>query len=117
MSWTTEEASEFGGKYKKFKKKHPEELQEALLRADKYFKILQVVGDPQKVNAPGVRIHTEGQGVIAFDQGSSKGKKAVRLYAYPDQERKILWLITVGDKDSQQRDVNKAHEFVRNLPK
>jgi len=39
----------------------------------------------------------------------------VRLYVYPDESADVLYVILIGGKGSQSRDVNEVHEFVREI--
>ena len=61
-------------------------------------------------------IHTEPRGVLAIDQkGGGPSLKETRLYAYPDTETRLVHLITLGDKSSQEADIRYASEFVDHL--
>ncbi|PIW61358.1 MAG: hypothetical protein COW13_03365 [Candidatus Omnitrophica bacterium CG12_big_fil_rev_8_21_14_0_65_50_5] len=62
-------------------------------------------------------IHDEGKGIRAIDQrGGGKGKlQQTRLYVYPDIETKVLYLITIGDKQSQKDDIKQSADFVVGL--
>ncbi|NTU73937.1 hypothetical protein HGB07_07325, partial [Candidatus Roizmanbacteria bacterium] len=67
-------------------------------------------------------IHHEPNGVKAIDQkgaikkGMGKPKEA-RLYTFPDTDAYILYLITVGDKNSQTTDIRDCTQFVKDLKK
>jgi len=67
-------------------------------------------------------IHVEAAGSIAVDQsGANKvlGKKLklkeTRLYFYPSAETRTLYLLKIGDKDSQEDDNNFCREFIHKL--
>jgi hypothetical protein len=62
-------------------------------------------------------IHDEGKGIRAIDQrGGAKGKlRQTRLYLYPDVDSKVLYLVTIGDKNSQKADVKLSADFVVQL--
>ena len=56
----------------------------------------------------------EGEGTYALDQsGELKTTTAIRLYIFPDEMTKVLRLLTIGEKNTQNRDVNEVHQFVR----
>ncbi len=74
---------------------------------DRYKRGLDEGGIPQRVTAG--YIHPEKKGVIAIDQSGSPGAQ-IRLYLVP-QSREIH-LITIGDKRSQQEDIQRAHRYV-----
>jgi hypothetical protein len=51
-------------------------------------------------------VHPEPGGVLAItQQGAGKNAIPLRMYVYPDDEAKTLYLITIGDKKSQHDDI------------
>jgi hypothetical protein len=58
-------------------------------------------------------LHAEANGVAAIDQKGGGGNlQETRLYTYADDEKRVLYLITIGDKNDQNSDVQFAKEFV-----
>ena len=54
--------------------------------------------------------------MIAIDQkGGGPALQETRLYTFADSNTKTLYLITVGDKNSQSTDINFCSDFVRSL--
>jgi hypothetical protein len=52
-------------------------------------------------------------GILSIDQkGGGAGLKQTRLYLYPDDDEKCLYLLTMGGKDSQSEDVKFCKEWV-----
>ena len=50
---------------------------------------------------------TQGEGAYAVDQsGRRQTNKEVRVYLYPDEVDRVLYVILIGDKSSQQREDN-----------
>ena len=63
-------------------------------------------------------IHREPHGVVAIDQKGAKGRpRQTRLYIYADEPRQTIHLITIGDKNSQKRDIADCRKFISNLRK
>ncbi|MGA8659219.1 MAG: hypothetical protein WB586_24075 [Chthoniobacterales bacterium] len=61
-------------------------------------------------------IHPEGRGIVALTQQGFKPKQPpTRLYLYPAQDSKTVYLITIGDKDTQSQDIQDCNEFIRTL--
>ena len=61
-------------------------------------------------------LHTEPRGVLAIDQkGGGPSLKQTRLYIYLDTDARLVHLITLGDKGSQEADIRYASEFVDQL--
>ena len=113
--WHIEALDTYDRAHKHYEKKQPQELIAVLDNLDRYFKTVMRGVHPQFVVAG--YIHDEGKGVRAIDQwGGAKGKlRQTRLYVYPDVEAKTLYLITIGDKDSQKEDVKLSADFVVQL--
>jgi hypothetical protein len=86
-----------------------------LSNLETFFRALQEGTNPMRITLG--FIHHEPAGVKAIDQKGSSSKKPAqtRLYVYPEEQRKILHLITVGDKTNQGKDVNYAKRFVADL--
>ncbi|MEW5895638.1 MAG: hypothetical protein AB1650_07790 [Candidatus Omnitrophota bacterium] len=113
--WLMEPTDTYVRAYKWHEKKKPSELIAVLDNLDRYFKIISHGTHPQFVVLG--CIHDEGKGIRAIDQkGGGKGKlRQTRLYVYPDIDQKILYLITIGDKNSQKDDVKLSADFVISL--
>lgn len=112
--WVIETTSKYEKTHKDCAKKHPDELKAVLNNLDTYFTSLKTLGHPLQIKAG--FIHNESRGIKAIDQkgGDQKTKlKQTRLYVYPSYDDKILYLILIGDKNSQKRDIRYCLDFVR----
>ena len=95
-------------------KKRPAELAAVLRNLDRYVDLLNVAPNARTVQA--VFLHGEPSGVVAVDQKGGGGNLAeTRLYTYADDSTKVLYLILIGDKGSQAKDIQACREFVREL--
>lgn len=106
--------------HKRFEKKNPDELIALSNNFDTYFETLKAVNNPLQIKSG--FIHPEPNGIIAVDQsGSNKvlGKKLklkeVRFYFYIDEEGETVFLLFIGDKQSQSKDINLCKKLVLNL--
>ena len=116
VNWNWEESDRFGTTFKRYEKKHPNELKALLANLDKYLCALQQCGNPLQIKAG--FIHNEPQGIKALDQsgGAQRHKlKEVRLYIFPSIENKVLHLLIIGDKTSQQEDINFSKDYLKKL--
>ena len=110
--WNIEPTDKFSRKYKLFEKKHEDELIAMWNNLDTYLKTLQKTDNPQVIT--GGYIHPEGQGIVAIDQTKAERKlKETRLYIYPDIRTKKLFLLTIGDKKTQQHDIQHSKDCVK----
>lgn len=60
-------------------------------------------------------LHKEPMGIRAVVQTGPRNLKPTRLYIYPDEGRKVIYTITLGDKNTQQEDIQFSKEFVSSL--
>lgn len=114
--WEFEEADGFKKVFDKYKQDNPNEVKAIIRNLNKLFEALKQGVQFQQYN-PKFMEHREGKGVRAIDESGSPGSlKATRLYIYPDLVTKTIYLITIGDKDTQaRRDIPEAKHFVEEL--
>jgi hypothetical protein len=61
-------------------------------------------------------IHPEGRGVASLSEKGFKPKQPpTRLYLYPAQDSKTVYLITIGDKRTQRTDIQDCYDFIETL--
>jgi hypothetical protein len=109
--WELEPTDEYERRLKWFARKRRRESQAVLDNLATYLEALRSGAKPQ--HRPFGFMHAEGYGVWAIDQKGGGGNLAqTRLYVYPDAEKEILHLITLGDKGSQQEDIKTCSNFV-----
>jgi hypothetical protein len=118
--WGIEQYTGFENQYKKFVKKHENEASAALSNLETYFQVLQTTNNVQAANQQPF-VHPEPEGMVAIDQRGAKvdrkkGKlKAVRLYVYATVINQTLYLLGIGDKDSQKQDIETCRAKVRQI--
>lgn len=112
--WIIEDSDLFKRKLKQYEKKHRRETIAALTNLDTYVRLLNDSFKPAQIEAG--FIHHEPQGVKAVDQkGAGNKPRQTRLYFYPCEQDHTVYLITIGDKNSQKNDVRDSREFVNKL--
>ena len=115
--WDLVKEDDFTKKAKKLVRKHRTEVRNCADNLAAYFSDLQNGLLPQQI----VRgyVHTKyPKGIKSLDQkGPGVTNKELRLYIYPDEENEDLIAITIGDKDSQDKDVENCEDFVDELIK
>ena len=96
------------------KKKKPAELAAVLHNLKRYHAQLNAAPNPKAFTAG--YMHAEPHGVVAIDQKGGGGNlQETRLYVYPCEARKVLYIITIGNKDEQAADIQFCGEFVMSL--
>ena len=113
IEWQIESAHASPGKFKKFSKKHREEYVSMFANLEK---IMNLLRNGQKIGGFSVGFfRSEGEGVYRIGQTGVASAKESRLYVFPDEQNRIMHVLNVGDKDSQQEDVNEAKQAARNI--
>src|SRR5687768_13378416 len=108
----TTELWEHGQKH--YLKKRPREFEAVFLNLKAYIAQLNVAKNSKCVQAR--YVHPEKSGVVAIgERPGPPGLQATRIYTYPDDETKKLWLITIGNKQDQPKDVKISATFALSL--
>lgn len=109
--WTVVATEQWLKDAKRYEKKHPRELEAVLNNLGRYLCLLKIV--PNAKAALAGYLHPEPAGVVAIDQKGGGGSlQETRAYTYADEAEKVLYLITIGNKDSQSNDVKLGKQFV-----
>ena len=114
--WNLEPTEQYERDHKYYEKKHPNELAAVLNNLDAYFNTLKGCGSPLQVKTG--FIHDEPDGIKALDQKGGKKKvklQQTRLYIYPDAITGTLYLLAIGDKNTQRDNIKVCREFVRTI--
>ncbi len=113
-AWQIEPTDQFTADKAWYAKKHPRELEAVVNNVARYMSQLKQAKNALCVQAG--YLHPEPHGVVALDQkGGGAALQETRLYVYPDGEKRILYLITIGNKNTQQDDIKLASRFVESL--
>jgi hypothetical protein len=111
--WNIEPTDLFKRRFKKYKKKNPNETEAVLNNLDTFMRSLNNGDKPQAGF-----IHREANGVLAIDQQGAKGSlKQTRLYIYAYKIENTVFQITIGDKNSQKSDISDCRDFIKKLRK
>ncbi|MGA3284370.1 MAG: hypothetical protein ABSD57_07930 [Verrucomicrobiota bacterium] len=114
--WRIEPTPQYVKDQKWYEKKRPNELAAALYNLKRYVQQLNAAPNSKAFTVG--YIHPEPHGVVAIDQRGGGGNlQETRLYVYPDEARKVLYIITIGNKDEQPSDVQFCNDFVGSLVK
>ena len=118
--WELEPHIGFENQLKKFSKKHEDEVSAALSNLQTYLSVLKRTNNLLVANQQPF-VHREPESMVAIDERGAKidkkqGKlKATRLYVYAYVENETVYLLGIGDKDSQRQDIETCREKVRQI--
>jgi hypothetical protein len=114
--WELAPQSGYTARLRKWEKKHKRELQAVHDNLDTFLKALQRGQRPAAARFGFV--HPEPKGVLAITQQGGGGHMLeTRLYIYPHEVRECLYVITLGDKNTQQQDIQTCNDFVDTIRK
>jgi hypothetical protein len=110
--WNVSPTEQWQKDRKFYDKKHPRELSAVLNNLIRYQSLLNC--SPNARSAIAGYLHPEPGGVVAIDQkGGGPGLQETRMYTYPHEAEKLLYLITIGNKSSQHDDIQFSKKFVQ----
>jgi len=94
-------------------KKHPDEFKNTIKNLDTYIKTLEEGVPLEQAKRVLPFVHNEKNGLLAIDQRPPKGGFQLRLYIYPSEAKRVVYIISIGDKQSQQSDIKTGHQFIK----
>jgi len=116
LLWQLEPLPEFSRTLKQVSKKNKTETTQLLENLNAIHEALNIGVKPGCLH--GGHIHREPHGIIAVDQKGAKGSnRELRLYTYPCDKTSTLYMLKIGDKGSQKRDIKWCKEIVEKLPR
>jgi hypothetical protein len=111
--WVIQKTDCYERRHRHYSKKKKRELLSVLNNLDIFLASLRS-GRKPKPFAFGF-LHVEPSDVIAIAQTGGPNLAATRLYVYPDTETETLYVLTVGDKSTQPKDIQDCKEFVKQI--
>ncbi len=110
--WPVEISYASTGKFKHFAKKNAAENTSLFANLEKIMRLLRA---GHKIGGFSIGFfRSEGEEVYRIGQTSVRAAKESRLYVYPD-ERKTMYILTIGNKGTQQDDINEAKRIVKQI--
>ena len=117
--WVVETSELYDRREAWFLKKHVSALKAVHTNLDTAIDLLNDGIPPEHLHTYG-HIRKEGnRGLLAIDQRGTPFKKLreTRLYVFPEKETRVLHLITINYKDTQQEDIKRCKKFISDLLK
>lgn len=118
--WKSAKAERFENCLRKYAKKHLAEANAVLANLETAFAVLMETNSVQKIRELNFA-RKEPDGIIALDSRGAKRErtgtklKATRLYVYAVEINSTLYLLRIGDKDSQVQDLKTCRKIVRKI--
>lgn len=108
--WQTETCHAIASRFKKFNKKHSREYASLFANLNKIVGLLRS-GHKLGVLKVGF-FRSEGGDVYRIGQTGIPSPQESRLYVYPDQDNKIMYVLSIGGKQGQSEDIAEAKKLV-----
>lgn len=109
--WNIPPTTQWERDHNYYDKNHPRELAALLNNLTRYLSLINC--SPNAKSAFAGYLHFEAAGVVAIDQkGGGPNLQETRMYTYADEAQKMLYLITIGNKNTQRKDVQFSKNFV-----
>lgn len=111
--WQTDIAHASPGKFKKFAGKYRREYVSLFANLEKIMGLLKA---GQKLGSFQVGFFkSEREGVYRIGQTGVPSAKESRLYVFPDEAKRVMYVLNIGTKEGQGDDINEAHRIARGL--
>lgn len=115
-NWNMEQASCYPGhKEKKYKDKYAKEVTNVLVNLATYIATLNNGVNPEQAKRTLPFVHEEKNGLIAIDQRPPVKGVQLRLYLFTDVESETIFVIVIGDKNTQKADIQLGHQFIKDF--
>lgn len=114
--WVYAPFDKYWRQVKYYEKKHCHEFVAVTENLARYIKALQFTGSPQYITGKYVR--KEPMGIKALNESGErkiKNLQSTRLYIYPDVATKTLYLLTIGSKKKQPKDIKLCKDMVKKI--
>ncbi len=103
--------------FSKFEKNHSREYASCFNNLNKIIELLEDGHTVIKLERNPSFFRSEGKGVYRIAQTGVVSAKETRLYVYPVESEKIIYVLGIGTKEGQNSDLNEAHKAVKALKK
>jgi hypothetical protein len=118
--WSLVKAQGFENRFKKFTRKHAAEANAVMANLETAFAVLNETNSLQRVRELNFS-RKKPDGILALDSRGARRErtgtklKATRLYVYAVEIDSTLYLLRIGDKDSQAQDLKTCRKMVRKI--
>ena len=115
--WLVQAEDLYLRRHREFEAKHREVLRALLSNLETYLQALKSGLNP--ISIKGGFLHPEKHhGMAAVDTKGARSKQpAARLYFYPDVAAEVLFLLSIGFKDTQETDLRACRQLVDRIRK
>jgi len=112
-SWTVQDDLAERSRFKEYHRKHPREYAACFSNLSRLLDLLRDFGGVKGFQVGFLR--SERQGVYRIGQTGVKNARETRLYVYIDESKRVVRVLTIGDKGSQSDDIRRCHAIARKL--
>lgn len=114
-NWTLNDEHLTSSKVKKIKKKHQAEVLSVFANLIILMEVLKKDLSFEKAVLDFNFLKSEKKNVYRIKEETEKNSHPVRLYFCVNNDELILFLLTIGDKNSQSTDIANAHKTAKKI--
>ena len=109
--WEPSPTTQWEKDKKFYDKKHPRELAAVTNNLIRFLSLLNCSKNAKCATAG--YAHPEPHGIVALDQkAGGPNLQETRMYVFPNEAEQVLYLITIGNKNTQHDDIQFSKRFV-----
>lgn len=113
MNWVISAEYKEENRFKRYEKKHRAEYLSCMARFADVLMRFDEVGHPRLIGKG--YFQPEGEDIYRISQARVQNSLEIRLYIYVCMIESKLYPITIGDKSTQQDDINRCHIVARQI--
>lgn len=113
MNWSICTEFKEENRFRRYEKKHRAEYLSCMARFADVLMRFDEVGHPRLIGKG--FFQSEGEDIYRISQARVQNSLEVRLYIYVCMIESKLYPITMGDKTTQQDDINRCHAVARQI--
>jgi len=102
-------------RFKRIHRSHEREFISCFNNLNKIKDLLKKGAKLSELNYHPAFFRSEGKGLFRVGESGVKSAKALRLYVYPETKTKIIYILGIGTKETQQEDIAAAKDVIKNI--
>uniref|UniRef100_Q3AR55 Addiction module toxin RelE n=1 Tax=Chlorobium chlorochromatii (strain CaD3) TaxID=340177 RepID=Q3AR55_CHLCH len=114
-AWQIDVALANQAAFRHFKKRHEREYISCFNNLNKIKRLLEEGKKLSELHYHPSFFRHETDGIFRIGQSGVSGAKESRLYIYPDNQHRIIYILEIGTKETQQADIAAAQKAIQQI--
>ena len=116
-NWSIDTSLATASAFRQFRKKHPREYDSCFNNLDKIIRLLDEGKTLSEIQYNPSFFRHETEGIFRIGQSGLAGAKESRLYIYLSFSGRMIYVLGIGTKETQQADLRQARKSIKNIGK